>query len=274
MALSFSDTSRPDVFDRHIKRLAWYALLASIALLIPIVRSSVPNELGLVGALGAMVLVVAVLAVVRDVGHYVRQERARRREGAVTARRAGACSAADAIQDRVANSLAVTIGYVDFLVEDEHLPLETRDHAQRALGGALAAARVVSTFRKSLGCGAQVNGPLSDEGTLRHGAEQRTQADAPATAGSTPWSYEQRTRTIRSQDGVIVANLSSAPDDAGRAFNGRLIAEAPALWDVLGDAQRLGIYLLADEPLTRRDRTRIRQILEHINEVTARVLAP
>jgi hypothetical protein len=35
-------------------------------------------------------------------------------EVAVAARRAGAFSAADTIEDRVANSLAVTIGYIDF----------------------------------------------------------------------------------------------------------------------------------------------------------------
>jgi hypothetical protein len=144
----------PTRFDRHIKRLVWCALIGSLALLIPVTQISTSANSGLVGGLGAMVVVVAGLAVVRDVSRYVRSEAARRVESTRRSRHYGACQAAEVIQDRVGNLLSLTVGYVDFLFEDEQLSDEGRKQAEHALESALAATRAVSTFRQSLGCGA------------------------------------------------------------------------------------------------------------------------
>lgn len=153
MAISLQRAS-PARFDRHIKRLVWCALIGSLALLIPMTQIPTSANTGLVGGLGAIVVVVAGLAVVRDVSRYVRSEAARRAESTRRSRHYGACQAAEVIQDRVGNLLSLTVGYVDFLFEDEQLSQAGREQAERALESALAATRAVSTFRQSLGCGA------------------------------------------------------------------------------------------------------------------------
>lgn len=205
MAISMAEGSSAQTFDRHIKRLGWCALLGSLALLVPLVRASSSPEFGLTETLGAIVVMVAVLDVVRDVGRYVRTETTRRREAAKASQIVGACHAADAIQDRVANLLSVTVGYAHFLSEDDNLPRDAREHAQRALDSALAAARVVSAFRQSLHCESEI--PL-DASQLK-----MLQREAQVAAAETR--------------------------------NARLIAETPALWAVLSDTQRLAIDLLA-----------------------------
>jgi len=153
VAITFQRAS-PARFDRHIKRLVWCALIGSLALLVPVTQMSPSVNAGLLGGLGAVVVVVAGLAVVRDVSRYVRSEAARRAESTRRSRHYGACQAAEVIQDRVGNLLSLTVGYVDFLFEDEQLSTEGRERAERALESALAATRAVSTFRQSLGCGA------------------------------------------------------------------------------------------------------------------------
>jgi|SRR5579859_3801096 len=178
VAITFQRAS-PARFDRHIKRLIWCALIGSLALLIPMMQLPGSANAGLVGGLGALVVVVAGLAVVRDVSRYVRSEAARRAESTRRSRHYGACQAAEVIQDRVGNLLSLTVGYVDFLFEDEHLSAEGRAQAERALESALAASRAVSTFRQSLGCGASslrdwhaavVEPPTADELARIHAA--------------------------------------------------------------------------------------------------------
>jgi hypothetical protein len=259
MALSLPRASRPEVFERHIKRLAWCALLAGIALLVPIVGASIPANLELAVALGASVLVVAVFAVVRDVDRYVREERVRQREVLVSSRQRGACEAASTIHDRVANLLSLTVGYVELLAEDELLSSTAREQAGRALDGALSAARMVSAYKQSLGCDGEVAAP-----------------ELPAARPSRPatrWWYDSNTRTLQDQQGGAVANLSPALDDTDALANGRLLAEAPLLWNVLADAQQLSIALLAGRTPSEVVDTQTRELLERINTLADRLEA-
>jgi hypothetical protein len=262
------EASSPKAFDRHVKRLVWCALLGSIALLVPLARASTSIDGGLTEALGATVVVVAALTVVRDVSRYVRYETARRREAARASRQAGACGAADAIHDRVANLLSVTVGYVDLLREDEQMPAEARIHAERALDSALAAARVVSAFRQSLGCGSPPPQDSTQSSMLRASAERSGPTDT--TARGEPWHYEPGVRTIRAKNGALIASVSPLRDKPTEERNGRLIADAPALWDVIGDAQQLASVLLAGGHV---EQARIREVLDRINEVTQRIEA-
>jgi hypothetical protein len=270
MAISFPSASSHKAFDRHIKRLVWCALLGSIALLIPVARASSSIDASLTEALGAAIVVIAVLTVVRDVTRYVRYEAARRREAASTSLQAGACRAADAIQDRVANLLSVTVGYVDFLAEDDRLPVEAREHAERALDSALAAARVVSAFRQSLGC--EVRPPLvrSAELAVLEPSPGRS-ALANTLNQGTAWHYDADTRTIRSDNGGVVASVRPLGDRPAETRAGRVIAEVPALWNALGAAQQLAIALLAGVPRGQAEEARIRKVLDQINDVTQRL---
>lgn len=257
--------------EREIKRLAWFALLACIALLIPAALSSIGPQLQLAGALAAIVVVVAILAAVRDVARYVRQEQASRREATDASRRAGACIAADAIQDRVANSLSVTVGYIEFMVEDQNLPAEMRERADKALEGALAAARSVSTFRQALGCDAHTAPPWLLGGAVQQlRAHEQTQPGTLPTWTDVPWFYEPATRRLTDPNGIVVAAVSSSLDRVAAMANGHLLAAAPAMWSTLAEAQQLGIRLLASG---RNDCTddHVRQLLERINDISARL---
>jgi hypothetical protein len=266
VAVSIPETSSPKSFDRHIKRLVWCALMGSIALLVPVRWASSSIDSELTEALGATVVVVAALTVVRDVSRYVRYETARRREAARASLQAGACGAADAIQDRLTNLLSVTVGCVDLLAEGEQLPAEARQHAERALDSALAAARVVSAFRQSLGCESP---SLSGSVQWRAPRAEAGRAGPPERA----WHYDPDARTIIADDGALVARVSPLPDGSTEQRNGRLIADAPALWDVVGDAQQLAIALLADAASGHVEQARIREVLDRINAVTQRIEA-
>ncbi|MBV9168972.1 MAG: hypothetical protein JOZ81_02660 [Chloroflexi bacterium] len=151
MALSLPRKSNVP-FERQVRHLAWFALVASIAMLVPLMRVGLAPELQLAMGLGASVIIVAVWMLVASVPRYVRQQQSRAYELAKASHLEGACQTAEAIQDRVANLLSITVGYAEFLVEDEELSVETRERAQQALDSALAAARVVSTFKEALGC--------------------------------------------------------------------------------------------------------------------------
>jgi hypothetical protein len=164
--------------------------------------------------------------------------------------------------------LSVTVGYVDFLAEDEHLPQIAHDHAARALDSALAAARVVSAFRQSLGC----EPPPPAEPTqalLRPAAGHLGTPNT--TAPGSPWYYDPDSQSIRAENGDLVASVRPVPDKLAEARNGRFIAEAPALWDVLSDAQQLAIVLLAGAPRGHAEEARIRAVLDRINAVTQRL---
>ncbi len=174
MAVSLPRAPHSEFFERHIRRLGWYVLVASMALLIPLTRLDAPTDLSLVSALGAAIIVVTVFTVIRDVGRYVRQEQARRREAALASSRIGACDAAARIQDRIANLLSLTVGYVELLAEAEQLSPLARDQAERAVGAAMSASRAVSAFKESLGCGPDADPALLGADT----ADQRLSAEA------------------------------------------------------------------------------------------------
>jgi hypothetical protein len=52
------------------------------------------------------------------------------------------------MQDRIANKLSLTVGYTEFLVTDPRLPEDLREHAQRAMDGARAAAEQMSELKR------------------------------------------------------------------------------------------------------------------------------
>jgi hypothetical protein len=271
MSVSLVNTNRQDLV-RQIKRLAWFALLACIALLIPAALSSGGPQLQLAGDLAALVVVVAAWAGVRDVTRYVHQEQASRREATDASRRAGACVAADAIQDRVANLLSVTVGYIELMIEDQHLPAEVRGQADKALEGALAAARSVSTFRQTLGCTAQTAPPwLLGEGVQQLIAHEQTQPGALPIWTDAPWFYEPATRQVTDPNGIVVAAVSSSLDRQTAIANGQLLAAAPVMWSTLAEAQQLGIAVLAGGERSESTEEHIRQLLQRVNDITARL---
>jgi hypothetical protein len=267
MALSLPQASRPDFFERHIRRLAWYTLLASIALLTPIVRKSDSAETELVSALGAGVIVIAVLTVVRDVGRYVRQEQVRRQAAAAASQQAGACLAAATIHDRIANLLSVTVGYVELVGEAEQLSPLAREQAELAIQAALAATRAVSAFKESLGCEALAVQPPSPRGGLGASVREKRVTFRPGKS----WVFDPHSRTIRTEEGVIVATISPILDRSSAMTTGRLMTGAPAMWEVLGAAQHLGISLLANRRWSRPVEVELRTVLERINSMTSHV---
>jgi len=56
--------------------------------------------------------------------------------------------------------------------------------------------------------------------------------------------------------------------------NSRLIVEAPALFEVLGEAQELGAFLLAERRWSLQTEELVRIIVERVNAVMATVTGP
>ena len=79
---------------------------------------------------------------------YLRAEDARRAAESEAARLEGARMTASAMQDRIANKLSLTVGYAEFLITDPRLPEDLREHAQRAMDGARAAAEQMSELKR------------------------------------------------------------------------------------------------------------------------------
>jgi len=98
--------------------------------------------------LALAVILVASWAIVQHVTVYLRAEDARRAAEAEAARLEGARMTANAMQDRIANKLSLTVGYTEFLVTDPRLPEDLREHAQRAMDGARAAAEQMSELKR------------------------------------------------------------------------------------------------------------------------------
>jgi hypothetical protein len=268
MSVRLLSPHRQDL-ERHMKRLAWFALLACLALLIPAGVSSVGPQLQIAGALAAVVVVVAVCAVLRDAVGYIRAEQVRRREVSDASKRAGACMAADVIQDRVANLLSVTVGYVQFLVEDQRLPPDVREQADKALEGALAAARAVSLFRRSLGCDAEAVMPLLTTTSVQH---LTTHSPLTGLPTDTTWTFDAPSRRVTDADGAVIANLAPSMDHDAAIANGRLMAAAPAMWSALAEAQQFGVSLLdGRKRWNKRTEEECRQLLERLNDVSAQL---
>jgi hypothetical protein len=88
-----------------------------------------------------------------------------------------------------------------------------------------------------------------------------------------PWRYDPTTQTIVDGDGATVAVMLTDGDPQVSEANGRLIAEAPALFEALSEAQDLSSLLLAQRSWTRPTEELVRQSLERINATVARVMA-
>jgi len=144
---------RPDQFIaspdllRRVKRLIWFALVACVALI-----STLDGNQDLAQQLSVRVslavILVASWAIVMHITVYVRGEDLRRASEAETARLEGARMTASAMQDRIANKLSLTVGYAEFLVFDPRMPEDLREHAQRAIDGARAAAEQMSELKR------------------------------------------------------------------------------------------------------------------------------
>jgi hypothetical protein len=132
---------------RRVKRLTWFALLACVALIGALQgEQDMPEQVSV--RLALAVILVASWAIVIHVTIYLRAEDARRAAESEAARLEGARLTASAMQDRIANKLSLTVGYTEFLVTDPRLPEDLREHAQRAMDGARAAAEQMSELKR------------------------------------------------------------------------------------------------------------------------------
>src|SRR5215813_4596945 len=132
---------------RRVKRLTWFALVACVALIGALQSGQeMPEQVSI--RLALAVILVASWAIVMQVTLYMRTEDARRAAESEAARLEGARLTASAMQDRIANKLSLTVGYTEFLVTDPRLPEDLRDHAQRAMDGARAAAEQMSELKR------------------------------------------------------------------------------------------------------------------------------
>jgi len=152
MALSIPQ-NQPQSFERHIRRLVWCALIATLTLLgLALQATQQLNSRQLSIGLAAAVLLVAAWTVLNDVHAHARREQMWRRDATAAGRQEGACQAAEAIQSRVANALSVTVGYAEFLAEDARLPTDAREHARKAMASAFTATSTISQFKETLRC--------------------------------------------------------------------------------------------------------------------------
>src|SRR5258708_37462160 len=132
---------------RRIKRLIWFALVACVALIGTLESNQdLPQQLSI--RLSLAIILVASWAIVMHVTVYLRAEDTRRLAESEAARLEGARMTASAMQDRIANKLSLTVGYAEFLVTDPRLPEDLREHAQRAMDGARAAAEQMSELKR------------------------------------------------------------------------------------------------------------------------------
>ncbi len=132
---------------RRIRRLILFALVACVALLGALeVQRDLPQQL--TTRLALLVILVASWAVLTQVTMYLRAEETRRAAESEAARLEGARLTASAMQDRIANKLSLTVGYAEFLVTDPRMPADLREHAQKAMDGARAAAEQLSELKR------------------------------------------------------------------------------------------------------------------------------
>jgi hypothetical protein len=98
--------------------------------------------------LSLIVILVACWASIGFVEAHQQEEATRAAEQAETARLEGARLTANAMQDRIANKLSITVGYCEMLAGDPRLPADLRDQAARAMAGAAGAAKTMSDLRQ------------------------------------------------------------------------------------------------------------------------------
>ena len=158
-------TTTPYVL-RRVKRLIWFALVACVALIGTLESGQeMPQQLSTRLAMG--VILIASWAIVMHITVYLRAEDVRRAAESEAARLEGARMTASAMQDRIANKLSLTVGYTEFLVTDPRLPEDLRDHAQRAMDGARAAAEQMSELKRVTRqeYRARINKPIDGDST-------------------------------------------------------------------------------------------------------------
>jgi hypothetical protein len=78
----------------------------------------------------------------------------------------------------------------------------------------------------------------------------------------------------RRADGTRVALILTEVNLEIVEANDRLIVEAPALFQVLGEAQELGAFLLAERRWSLQTEELVRINVERVNAVTATVTVP
>jgi hypothetical protein len=142
-----SDSAATSNLLRRVKRLIWFALVACVAL-VAVFGSSMAFSWQVSGELALAVILVASWAILVQITAYLRTEDLRRAAASEAARLEGARMTASAMQDRIANKLSLTVGYAEFLVTDPRMPPDLRDHAQRAMNGARAAAEQMSELKR------------------------------------------------------------------------------------------------------------------------------
>ena len=130
--------------------------------------------------------------------------------------------------------------------------------------------RYPSTVRRR-GPAPAVRGVRSVVDPTRRSARERT-AMAMWTPG--PWHYDPRTRTAAGPDGTRVALILTEVNLEIVEANSRLIVEAPALFEVLGEAQELGAFLLAERRWSLQTEELVRINVERVNAVMATVTGP
>jgi hypothetical protein len=130
---------------RRMKRMVLFTLLACVGL--EVAATFGPATPGL-GSLSLIVVLVAAWASIGMVEHHLRQEAARDAVLAEEARLEGARLTANALQDRIANKLSLTAGYCEMIVADSRMPADLKQQAEKALEGAVAAAKTVSELRR------------------------------------------------------------------------------------------------------------------------------
>ena len=129
---------------RRIKRMVLFVLLGCVALNAATFGSGTAG----LQIFAEVIILVACWATISFVEDYIQEEETRAIARAELARLEGARLTANAMQDRIANKLSVTVGYCEILATDSRLPLELRDQALRAMEGAAAAARTMSELRR------------------------------------------------------------------------------------------------------------------------------
>ena len=89
-----------------------------------------------------------------------------------------------------------------------------------------------------------------------------------------PWRYDPTTRAITGGNGTRLALILTDVDPEIVGANGRLIAEAPALVEVISEAQEIGAFLLAERRWSVQTEELVRTTVERINATMTRLTDP
>jgi hypothetical protein len=142
-----ANASSPTGTLRRVRRLALVVLVSCLAVSATLSMShELSGDMRLV--LSLLIAVTASWAIVNEVARHQRAEKANLAANAKAARLEGARLTAEAMQDKVANKLSITVGYCEFLANDSRLPPDLQEQAEKALMGAKAAAEIMSELKR------------------------------------------------------------------------------------------------------------------------------